>query len=286
MAGIPDRLSVLEPGLPSRLAAAFTAHHPWVESVERVEVVPPHRLCVRLRFRTPVLRVRPTEGPPVMVDAARRLAAGPAEGRLAGVHGRRSAGIQNSRGAGYGQTDVEAAARLAAYWRGLGDRWALQRLDLGPEGFTLTTAVGRVFWGHAPAAETAGEPTAAVKRERLLRRGRRRGWSRLAARGDAAVMIASPKPTDSRRWAGGQSLKPSSLPRIAVEGHVELAQQRHEHGRDGEAERSGDYQERQDRLGRLRPSPADQSTRSSPRRTPRRDTPNSPASKPTTAGRR
>jgi hypothetical protein len=72
------------------------------------------------------------------------------------------------RGTRYGQPDVEAAARIAAVCRGV-DRLSLQRLDLGPEGFTLTTTLGRAFWGRAPASDTAGEPTAAVKRERLLR---------------------------------------------------------------------------------------------------------------------
>jgi hypothetical protein len=168
LAGLPDRFSVLEPGLPNRLAAAF-ARHPWVESVERVEVVPPRQLCVRLRFRTPVLRVRPTEGAPVVVDAVGVWLPDRPKDALPEFTADGLPGPKGSRGAVYGQTDVEAAARLAAYCRGLGDHCLLQRLDLGPEGFTLTTMLGRIFWGHAPAAELPGEPSAAVKRERLLR---------------------------------------------------------------------------------------------------------------------
>ena len=57
---LPDQLPLLEEGLAARLASAF-ALHPWVEKVERVEIVPPHRVLVQLVYRTPVLAVRQGE---------------------------------------------------------------------------------------------------------------------------------------------------------------------------------------------------------------------------------
>jgi hypothetical protein len=56
LADRPDELSILEPELAAKLAAAF-AQHPWVEAVEHVEVRPPHSVVVRLRYRRPVLAV-------------------------------------------------------------------------------------------------------------------------------------------------------------------------------------------------------------------------------------
>jgi hypothetical protein len=50
LAGMPDRLSVLEEGLASRIADAF-AHHPLVDNVEKVTLLPTHRVSVRLHFR-------------------------------------------------------------------------------------------------------------------------------------------------------------------------------------------------------------------------------------------
>jgi hypothetical protein len=56
LAGLPDRLTLLDEDLPARLADAF-ARHPWVEKVARVERVPPRQVRVRLTYRTPVLAV-------------------------------------------------------------------------------------------------------------------------------------------------------------------------------------------------------------------------------------
>ncbi|HJZ55180.1 MAG TPA: hypothetical protein VKE74_09490 [Gemmataceae bacterium] len=54
---LPDTFQILDPDLGAKLTAAFAAH-PWVESVDGVDVEPPGRVRVRLRFRTPVLLVR------------------------------------------------------------------------------------------------------------------------------------------------------------------------------------------------------------------------------------
>src|SRR5262245_50318895 len=57
LAGLPDRLSLLDTELPRRLADAF-ARHPWVERVERVAVTPPRQVRVELTYRRAVLAVR------------------------------------------------------------------------------------------------------------------------------------------------------------------------------------------------------------------------------------
>ena len=54
LGGLPDRVTVLEPRLAARLAAAF-ALHPWVERVEGVALRGPDGPRVRLRLRTPAL---------------------------------------------------------------------------------------------------------------------------------------------------------------------------------------------------------------------------------------
>ncbi|MBX9585295.1 MAG: hypothetical protein K2X87_33735 [Gemmataceae bacterium] len=63
----PDPVHPLDPADRGRLAAAFAAH-PWVEAAEVVAADPPAAVRVRLRFRTPVLAVRQTDGPIRLVD--------------------------------------------------------------------------------------------------------------------------------------------------------------------------------------------------------------------------
>ncbi len=57
LAGLPARMRLLDADLAQHLATGF-ARHPWVARVEQVEVVPPARVKVRLRYRRPVLAVR------------------------------------------------------------------------------------------------------------------------------------------------------------------------------------------------------------------------------------
>lgn len=67
-ADVPETLDLLAVDLQTRLAEAFRLH-PWVEVVEHVEVSPPARITVRLRFRTPVLLVSTPDGQQRVVDA-------------------------------------------------------------------------------------------------------------------------------------------------------------------------------------------------------------------------
>lgn len=65
--GEPETIQLLDPELTAILTTAF-ASHPWVEAVEAVECQPPRRVCVQLRFRTPVLAVKLTSGERRWVD--------------------------------------------------------------------------------------------------------------------------------------------------------------------------------------------------------------------------
>lgn len=57
LANLPETISAVSPDTPPTLAAAF-AKHPWVASVQRVNVKPDRTIRVELQFRTPVLAAR------------------------------------------------------------------------------------------------------------------------------------------------------------------------------------------------------------------------------------
>lgn len=68
VANVPDTFNLMADPDHDRLTAAF-GKHPWVEAVEGIDVQPPARVNVRLRFRKPLLAI-PTEGGVVrLVDA-------------------------------------------------------------------------------------------------------------------------------------------------------------------------------------------------------------------------
>jgi hypothetical protein len=67
LAGIPDRLSLLDEELAQRLAEIF-ARHPWVRRVERVEIARPRQIQVQLEYRTAALAV-PVDGKLRAVDS-------------------------------------------------------------------------------------------------------------------------------------------------------------------------------------------------------------------------
>ena len=173
LAGLPDRLSPLEDGLAARLAAAFAAH-PWVESVERVELLP-GRARVRLSYRTAVLLVPHVDGgkPPSHpeqrpVDARGVLlplaAAGPGLPVFAGDANLPAGGA----GHPWGDPRVEAAARTAAALLPHQDRLKIEAISVTGGTVELRAGKARVRWGRTPGAEEPGEPDAAAKVARLL----------------------------------------------------------------------------------------------------------------------
>jgi hypothetical protein len=180
LAGLPERLSVLDPDLASRLAEAL-ACHPYVEKVEQVVILPSRAVRVQLAYRVPVLEVmlpepvpkelsHPETGtePSWWVDGRgvilpRKTAREPLPLLFATT---KPAG---SVGQVWGDTVVEGAARTAAYLRPYQDRLHLRVFETSSGILVLCTLAGtRVLWGQAPGGEAAGEVPAAQKLERLL----------------------------------------------------------------------------------------------------------------------
>jgi len=112
LAGLPDRLQLLDEKLKSWLSEAF-ARHPWVQKVEAVEITPPRQVRVRLIFRKPVLAVS-VSGKLRAVDAEGILL--PAQGPTADLPVFEGQAFPPAGPAGtpWGDVAVEKAARKAA----------------------------------------------------------------------------------------------------------------------------------------------------------------------------
>ncbi len=167
LASLPDQLPLLDENLGGRLTNAFS-RHPWVESVDAVQVLPPGRVQVRLTFRTPVLAVsrggqlRAVDGGAVVLPAAANCTGLP---RLT-LPG---ATPPPESGTVWEDVSVRAAARTCALLRPHQQRLRLEVVEAVGEELVLSTPPNvRVLWGRPPGAETSGEAAAAVKVERLV----------------------------------------------------------------------------------------------------------------------
>ena len=111
LAGLPDRVNLLDNDLRQRLRDAF-ARHPWVKQVESVEMAP-SRVEMRLQYRKPVLAVL-VSGKMRAVDADGILL--PISASAAGltVFEGTAAPPAGPAGTRWGDPTVEAAARKAA----------------------------------------------------------------------------------------------------------------------------------------------------------------------------
>lgn len=177
-------LNLFDHNLTSRVADAF-AGHAWVAEVRRVSKQAGPRIDVELVYRRPVAMVEAvTSGEFVLVPIDEQSVLLPTESFL-GSHEAEARNylriaIPQSPPAGplgtaWGDTRVLGAARIAAAWQG--EAWqsiGLYRIEVardssaGASGaksnYVLYTRGGRrIFWGHAPGDETAGEPSAAEK---------------------------------------------------------------------------------------------------------------------------
>jgi hypothetical protein len=165
---------VLDDDLPARLAEAF-AHHPWVERVEEVTVLPSRRVEARLIYRVPVLAV-PQTGAIRCVDGQGILL--PADALADGLPIWRGPAStpHGTVGSSWGDSGLEAAARTLAALRPHRDRLAWRAvLTAGGEVVLTTPGGSRVLWGRPPGREPAGEASAALKMDRLLDYARRFG---------------------------------------------------------------------------------------------------------------
>jgi hypothetical protein len=181
---MPERFALLDDDLAGRLARTF-ARHPRVDQVERIEIVPPRQVRVRLIYRTPVLLALPQprqEGrPKVELGAAfpvdRRGILLPLSGPLDGLpvlwNSPRPTG---PTGAPWDDATVAAAARTGDFLHPYQEQLSLDELETTDGSLVLSHARDvRILWGHAPGAETADEATAAEKLVRLLAYHREHG---------------------------------------------------------------------------------------------------------------
>jgi hypothetical protein len=190
----PDRLSLLDPALPDRLARAFTAH-PWVGEVKHVQVLRDRGVRVELEYRRAVLAVcLPSEQvlaggtgrnagiPCRAVDKSGVLL--PAKATRPGLPLLRAdvAAPTGPPGTPWGDSRVRAAAAAAAFLEPHRQDLGLQDADWKADGQTLILSRPflRIVWGRAPGEEEAGEAPAAVKVQRLCefhdRRRTLAGW--------------------------------------------------------------------------------------------------------------
>jgi hypothetical protein len=192
LAGLPERLPFLDRDLAERLGRAF-ARHPWVAKVERVELIPPRRIQVRLVYRTPVLAVvwgSPKDGSAVTMVEARSgnmgqrnalVVARAVDGQGILLPARWQRGVDlplfsgpvkppaGPAGTPWGDGRVEGAARTAAYLQSYQDRLHLTDVESGPDGLVWSTHAGtRVRWGLPVGTDSDREAPALKKRERLL----------------------------------------------------------------------------------------------------------------------
>ncbi len=185
-AGIEGDLSILDDGLAVKIAEAYAAH-PWVKSVNRVQVGPLTRVRIDVTFRRPCALVRTTAGLYPIDETGVVLP--PAdfavtdEQRFPIIEHRHSL-PQGPAGTHWGDLAVLAAARLADFLAPAGDLslvWApLQLTEIvipQPAGdatgadqipLEIRTRGGSVIeWGLAPGVDSPREPTATAKLERL-----------------------------------------------------------------------------------------------------------------------
>jgi len=184
-AQLPDRISLLQPGLAKQLAQAFAAH-PWIERVNRVEVKRQRRIEVDLTYRRVALVVETSRGF-YPVDAASVLLPptdfAPDDVNRLPVCRNVKTLPQGAAGEKWGDAVVECAARIAdsiapegdveRNWKRLGLSAILapvpKAADPLPEdlSFDIATRGGSIIrWGRAPGADSL-EPSVQQKLDRL-----------------------------------------------------------------------------------------------------------------------
>lgn len=174
LSDLPDRLHVLDRHLSQRLAQAF-GRHPWVEGVDRVEVLSGQRVQATVRFRKPALAVvweeqtRVVDGEAVLLPASASAANVP-------VFRGKTATAPGLAGAPWADVALTEAAKTAAFLDKEKGRLAIVGCESDGESLTWITEKGtRILWGRPPGKEWTGEPTAAKKLERWLQLSQRAG---------------------------------------------------------------------------------------------------------------
>jgi hypothetical protein len=163
---LPDRLDRFDSSLAPRLRAAFL-RHPWVKSIERVEVPAAGPVRVWLAHRKPVLAV-PGPGPSRVLDGEGVLLPRAAASAGLPVFRGRVIGAAGPTGTTWDDPEVVAAARTAGFLWAQCERLGLEAVEVVRGDVVLWTSSARILWGSAPGQEGVGEATAVLKRDRLL----------------------------------------------------------------------------------------------------------------------
>jgi hypothetical protein len=189
LAGLPERINLLDEALPEHLYEAF-GKHPWVEKVDRVEVTS-QGVRVRLQYRVPVLAVilsgTAADGKFTLIDVrSGNLGQKNAQAPARAIDGQGillpAAAVTGALPVLYGPTKppttppgtpwqdatVQAAAHTAALLRPYQDRLHLEDVTMTENGLVWSTPPRvRVLWGRPPGSELKDEASAAQKEERL-----------------------------------------------------------------------------------------------------------------------
>ena len=176
-AGIDEQLSVLEPGLTERIAAAF-ALHPWVAKVVHVIKRAPAGVDVELVYRRPVCMVEVPNGLYPVDDMGVLLPTADFTTDEA-AHYPRLSNIQTVTEGPVGTTWQDArvlgAAKIASILLEDWESLKLYRIvpvakadAAAPIEYELyTRRLTRVLWGHADSDASTGEPAAEAKLAQL-----------------------------------------------------------------------------------------------------------------------
>jgi hypothetical protein len=175
LASLPEQLSLLDLDATARLSEAF-ARHPWVKTVEGVEVSPAGRVQVRLLFRTPVLAVVQNGQTRAVDDSGVVLPVTASCAGLLRLSVSSTTAAPPLSGHAWEDNGVQAAVRTAAELRPHKELLRLEAIEVAGEELVLSTPPSvRVLWGRPPGMETEAEATAALKLERLLAYVRQHG---------------------------------------------------------------------------------------------------------------
>jgi hypothetical protein len=187
--GLPDRFSIMEPGICLKVAEAFQ-RNPWVDEVILVKRVFPNRVFVSLRLRRPVAGVK-YRGHYYLVDAeGRRLSD-------AATRWPRTAGAPPviiavprgfpERGEPWENEAVRGATVIAGVLGGSSERLQTHftEIDLTNssrcpdwregDAHLITDSGGFVKWGRSPLRVTPGELTPQEKVAKMLQFEEKRG---------------------------------------------------------------------------------------------------------------
>jgi hypothetical protein len=172
-AGLPERLSFLDDHLQNKLADAF-GQHPLVDKVEQVTIQPNRSIQIELAYKHPVLAVPRKGGVGVVDNQGRVMVSGLPVDKLPVWRGHMSSPA-GKPGMPWGDNDIEATARILGLLRPHHHLITINyaRTDRGE--IILTMPKGsRILWGRPSGKEALDEPSAEMKRDRLLQHFRQR----------------------------------------------------------------------------------------------------------------